>query len=75
MKCLTGDEYPTKGTAFVGGYDIMSQAAEVRQLIGYCPQFDALLDLLTVREHLEMYASIKGVPKVRRTYIHMLVLQ
>lgn len=63
MKCLTGDVYPTKGTAFVGGYDIMSQSSEVRQLIGYCPQFDALLDLLTVREHLEMYASIKGVPK------------
>ena len=27
-----------------------------------CPQFDALLDLLTSREHLELYARIKGVP-------------
>ena len=25
-------------------------------------QFDALLELLTVREHLELYARIKGVP-------------
>jgi ATP-binding cassette subfamily A (ABC1) protein 3 len=29
---------------------------------GYCPQFDALLDLLTVREHLELYGRLKGVP-------------
>ena len=29
--------------------------------IGYCPQFDALLEFLTVREHLELYARIKGV--------------
>jgi ATP-binding cassette subfamily A (ABC1) protein 1 len=27
-----------------------------------CPQFDALLDLLTSREHLELYARIKGIP-------------
>jgi ABC-type multidrug transport system ATPase subunit len=31
-------------------------------MLGYCPQFDALLDLLTVREHLELYARIKSVP-------------
>jgi ABC-type multidrug transport system ATPase subunit len=27
----------------------------------YCPQFDALLELLTVREHLELYGRIKGL--------------
>ncbi len=27
----------------------------------YCPQFDALYDLLTVREHLELFARIKGI--------------
>ncbi|KAF0724492.1 hypothetical protein AaE_009782 [Aphanomyces astaci] len=43
----------------------MSQQLEVRRLIGYCPQFDALIDLLTVREHLELFASIKGVPSKR----------
>lgn len=29
--------------------------------IGFCPQFDALLEYLTVQEHLELYARIKGV--------------
>lgn len=33
--------------------------------IGYCPQFDALLDYLTVQEHLELYARIKRVPDQR----------
>lgn len=29
--------------------------------IGYCPQFDSLLEYLTAKEHLELYARIKGV--------------
>jgi ABC-type nitrate/sulfonate/bicarbonate transport system ATPase subunit len=29
--------------------------------LSYCPQFDALLELLTVREHLELYGRIKGL--------------
>ncbi|ETV67436.1 hypothetical protein H257_16318 [Aphanomyces astaci] len=65
MKILTGDVLPTSGSATLGGFDIMSQQIEVRRLIGYCPQFDALIDLLTVREHLELFASIKGVPSKR----------
>ena len=30
--------------------------------IGYCPQFDALWEDITVREHLKCYGLIKGVP-------------
>ncbi|KAF0685093.1 Aste57867_22967 [Aphanomyces stellatus] len=62
MKMLTGDVVPTSGRGTLGGFDILSQQLDVRRLIGYCPQFDALIDLLTVREHLELFASIKGVP-------------
>jgi ABC-type multidrug transport system ATPase subunit len=29
---------------------------------GYCPQFDAHFENMTGREHVELYASIKGVP-------------
>lgn len=35
----------------------------VHQLMGYCPQFDAICDLLTGREHLEFYARLRGVPE------------
>ena len=34
---------------------------QIRQRIGYCPQFDALLEFLTVREHIELFARIKGI--------------
>ena len=34
----------------------------MRQRTGYCPQFDALIDLLTGREMLRMYATLRGVP-------------
>ena len=34
-------------TARLAGRDILEEQSAVRALIGYCPQFDALLDLLT----------------------------
>uniref|UniRef100_K3W614 ABC transporter domain-containing protein n=1 Tax=Globisporangium ultimum (strain ATCC 200006 / CBS 805.95 / DAOM BR144) TaxID=431595 RepID=K3W614_GLOUD len=61
MKMLTGDIIPTSGQGTLGGFDILSQQIEIRRLIGYCPQFDALFELLSVREHLELFAQIKGV--------------
>ncbi len=35
---------------------------EIRKLFGVCPQHDILFPCLTVREHLELYASLKGAP-------------
>ncbi|KAJ0400796.1 hypothetical protein ATCC90586_008083 [Pythium insidiosum] len=63
MKMLTGDVLPSSGTATLGGFDILTQQIQVRRQIGYCPQFDALFELLTVREHLELFARIKGVSR------------
>ncbi|KAH9121305.1 hypothetical protein AeMF1_006910, partial [Aphanomyces euteiches] len=65
MKMLTGDIAPSSGCGTLGGFDILSEQLAVRRLIGYCPQFDALIDLLTVREHLELFAAIKGVPSIQ----------
>lgn len=31
--------------------------------MGYCPQFDAINELLTGREHLELYAVLRGIPE------------
>jgi ATP-binding cassette, subfamily A (ABC1), member 3 len=63
LKILSGDQLPSSGGATIAGWDILKQQDQVRRLLGYCPQFDALLDLLTVREHLMLYARIKGVPE------------
>jgi len=62
MKILTGEELCTSGEATLGGFDVMTQQNEVRRLIGYCPQFDALIGTLTAREHLTLFARIKGLP-------------
>ncbi|CAB4317029.1 unnamed protein product [Prunus armeniaca] len=62
LSMLTGEEFPTDGTACIFGKDICSNPKAARRHIGFCPQFDALLEFLTVQEHLELYATIKGVP-------------
>ena len=60
---LTGDLLPSNGTAVMAGLDMLDNMLEVRKLLGYCPQFDALLPTLTGREHLYLFARIKGVPE------------
>ena len=60
---LSGEVLPSSGTATLEGLDILLEQSRVRRMIGYCPQFDALLDLLTVREHLELFGRLKGVPE------------
>jgi len=63
---LTGDIVPSEGQAYIYGHEISKQLDKTRQYIGYCPQFDALLENVTVQEHLELYAAIKCIPKEKR---------
>ncbi|KAL4432498.1 hypothetical protein ABPG74_013352 [Tetrahymena malaccensis] len=62
MRMLTGEETIGSGEAYIQGCKIPEQISQAQQYIGYCPQFDALLDNLTAREHLELFAAIKGIP-------------
>jgi len=63
FKCLTGEEQATRGRLHVLGLDLETYSGfkKARTLIGYCPQFDCLFDRMTVREHLEFYADLKGI--------------
>ncbi|KAM9836585.1 phospholipid-transporting ATPase ABCA1 [Aulostomus maculatus] len=63
FKMLTGDIPVSSGEAFLNGYSIRTEMRDVHQNTGYCPQFDAINDLLTGREHLEFYARLRGVPE------------
>lgn len=54
--------HPTAGSATVNGYDVVKNAKKVRASIGIVFQSRALDDILTGREHLEMHASLYGVP-------------
>uniref|UniRef100_A0A8C7LC43 ATP binding cassette subfamily A member 3 n=1 Tax=Oncorhynchus kisutch TaxID=8019 RepID=A0A8C7LC43_ONCKI len=63
FKMLTGDETVTSGDAYIDGYSILRDVKKVQQRIGYCPQFDAVLDHMTGRETLSMYARLRGIPE------------
>lgn len=59
---LTGDDTITSGDAFIRGFSIRNQRSQVNKLIGYCPQFDALLEDLTGRETLIVFCLLRGIP-------------
>ncbi|XP_005744934.1 retinal-specific phospholipid-transporting ATPase ABCA4a isoform X1 [Pundamilia nyererei] len=63
FKMLTGDINVTSGEASVAGHSILTNILDVHQNMGYCPQFDAIDELLTGREHLHLYARLRGVPE------------
>ncbi|XP_045145112.1 ATP-binding cassette sub-family A member 2 isoform X2 [Echinops telfairi] len=62
FKMLTGDESTTGGEAFINGHSVLKELLQVQQSLGYCPQFDALFDELTAREHLQLYTRLRGIP-------------
>ena len=47
---------------YVAGYDISRQPFEAFQHMGFCPQTDVLWPIVTLQEHLEVFARIRGVP-------------
>jgi hypothetical protein len=63
FQMLTGDLAPASGDASISGLSLQTQLHQARQRFGYCPQFDALCDLLTGRETLAMFARVRGVPE------------
>jgi ABC-2 type transport system ATP-binding protein len=57
---------PTSGRASVGGFDIVRDGAHVRASIGAALQEAALDAILTGREHLQLQATLQGMPKADR---------
>eukprot|EP00490_Sorites_sp_Unknown_P004121 CAMPEP_0114657178 /NCGR_PEP_ID=MMETSP0191-20121206/13463_1 /TAXON_ID=126664 /ORGANISM="Sorites sp." /LENGTH=113 /DNA_ID=CAMNT_0001875891 /DNA_START=1565 /DNA_END=1903 /DNA_ORIENTATION=+ len=45
----------------MNGFDLMEDPTIIKSQIGYTPQFDAQLPTLTAREHLFLFARIKGI--------------
>uniref|UniRef100_A0A8C0YM09 ABC transporter domain-containing protein n=1 Tax=Cyprinus carpio carpio TaxID=630221 RepID=A0A8C0YM09_CYPCA len=63
MNILCGICPPTEGTATIYGSPVaeIAERAEMKQLVGICPQLNIIFDLLTVEEHLRIFAAIKGI--------------
>jgi ATP-binding cassette subfamily A (ABC1) protein 5 len=60
---MTSDETQSEGRLMLVGQEVTSALSKAYLEIGYCPQHDALWKELTTREHLRLYAGIRGVPK------------
>lgn len=74
FKMLTGDIKATYGNAYIQGYSVSEDMRKVQQYVGYCPQFDAIIDQMTVRETLRMFACLRGiVEKDRRQVVDTLI--
>uniref|UniRef100_A0A452TZU1 ATP-binding cassette sub-family A member 3-like n=1 Tax=Ursus maritimus TaxID=29073 RepID=A0A452TZU1_URSMA len=74
FEILTGEETATSGDVFIENLSITKNLQEVRSKIGYCPQFDALLDYMTAREIIVMYARLWGIPETQITqYVNELL--
>lgn len=52
---------PTSGRARVGGFDVVEQAAQVRESIGVTGQSACLDELLTGRENLALFGRLRGL--------------
>ncbi len=56
---------PDAGHATVGGYDVVRQAHQVRQLIGMTGQYASVDETLTGAENLQLIARLLGVPRAQ----------
>ena len=54
---------PTSGQALVSGFDVMTQAKQVRQSIGYVQQESTVDEYLSGRENLLLQARLNHIPK------------
>jgi ABC-2 type transport system ATP-binding protein len=63
VRMLTTLLRPTGGSASVAGYDVVSQASDVRRAIGVALQEAALDPLMTGSELIELQATLHAIPR------------
>lgn len=58
---LSGLTPSSAGDALIYNLSVNSAMLSIRKIMGICPQHDILFDDLTAREHIELYAGLKGL--------------
>ena len=63
LRQVTTELRPTEGTVEVFGVDAVAAPLRAKRLMGVTPQEAGLFEQLKVREHLELFARLKGLSK------------
>jgi len=63
IRMMCGLLLPTSGSALVAGFDVFTQAEQIKQHIGYMSQRFSLYEDLTVLENIEFYGGIYGLSR------------
>jgi ATP-binding cassette subfamily A (ABC1) protein 3 len=58
---IIGEKEPDMGDVYINGYSIQGNQSLARQNLGYCPQFDRLVEFLNVDETLKLFARLRGI--------------
>lgn len=66
IRMLCGLLTPTAGSARVGGFDLATQAEQIKQTIGYVSQKFSLYDDLSVAENIDFFSGVYSVPQTLR---------
>jgi ABC-2 type transport system ATP-binding protein len=66
IRILLGLLTPTSGKAVVGGIDVEKDPEAIRKTVGYVSQKFSLYNDLTVKENIDFFSGIYGVPKHKR---------
>ena len=66
IKMLTTLLPPTSGNAWIGGLDLIHEAAAIRRIIGYVPQLVSADGTLTAYENLLVFAKLYDIPRAEQ---------
>ena len=63
LRQVTSELRPTSGSIQIFGVNAIALPRQVKQKMGITPQEAGVFETLTVREHLELFARLKGLAK------------
>ena len=63
MRIFSGLSIPSSGSATVAGFDVYKQTEMIKKNIGYMSQKFSLYHNLTVKENLNFFGGIYGIPR------------
>jgi ABC-2 type transport system ATP-binding protein len=66
IRMLCGLLAPTSGSGTVAGFDIRTQAEEIKRHIGYMSQKFSLYEDLTAEENIDFYSGVYRIPKQKK---------